>query len=485
MSDIRYSINGQILTDMADAIRTHRDLVSATCSIGYLGNQNQDSQSTNKLSATLPKGKTYKMTFKASYARNNTDQYYRATPTIKENNADGAVIYQDLVKQDSETVIVFTAAADITDIHVSLGQNCFLNMGDVKIEPSDAEGNLTGYFTPQQMVDAVSAALPTKEELVLTGNCAGMFEDNKWKWFLEKYGNLMTTKDITSADQMFNNASIIPFTELNFSPFSTVGAISMFAYTNIYTPPRLNNFKPGSLMYTFQGCKYIREFPEGYFDNWNWSAMDSGSYAMSGFISDCSSLRRYPMEVLQHGNKSSTSSTYSWLNGLLKSNVCLDEMINIPKPPNAEKSVTSNLCSNTANNTYRLKDFTFEPGITLKWSKQTLDLSVNTGFIPGTTDSPIISNNSGITADKKVSDDASYQALKNDPDWYAANIDYSRYNHDSAVRTINSLPTMTGTGNTIKFKGAAGAKTDGGAINTLTESEIAVAAAKGWTVSLV
>jgi hypothetical protein len=45
--------------------------------------------------------------------------------------------------------------------------------------------------------------------------------------------------------------------------------------------------------------------------------------------------------------------------------------------------------------------------------------------------------------------------------------------------------SASGGTNTIKFKGASGAKTDGGAINTLTEEEIAVAAAKGWTVSLV
>ena len=70
-------------------------------------------------------------------------------------------------------------------------------------------------------------------------------------------------------------------------------------------------------------------------------------------------------------------------------------------------------------------------------------------------------------------------------------VPYSRYNHDSAVETINSLPDTSeylaanGGTNTIKFKGAAGSKTDGGAINTLTEEEIAVAAAKGWTVTLV
>ena len=81
--------------------------------------------------------------------------------------------------------------------------------------------------------------------------------------------------------------------------------------------------------------------------------------------------------------------------------------------------------------------------------------------------------------------------MKNNPDWFTCNFAYSRYNHDSAVETINSLPDTSayiaanGGTNTIKFKGVAGSATDGGAINTLTEAEIAVAAAKGWTVSLV
>lgn len=99
-----------------------------------------------------------------------------------------------------------------------------------------------------------------------------------------------------------------------------------------------------------------------------------------------------------------------------------------------------------------------------------------------------------------------YAKLKNQDDWFSfslargtyegkSNVYYnklfSRYNHDSAVETLNSLPdtseylaTAGGT-NTIKFTGYQGALTDGGAINTLTEEEIAVATAKGWTVTFV
>lgn len=64
----------------------------------------------------------------------------------------------------------------------------------------------------------------------------------------------------------------------------------------------------------------------------------------------------------------------------------------------------------------------------------------------------------------------------------------SVYNHISAVETINTLPDTTGSQygrNVIKFKKNAGSATSGGSISDLTAEEIAVATAKGWTVSLV
>ena len=93
-----------------------------------------------------------------------------------------------------------------------------------------------------------------------------------------------------------------------------------------------------------------------------------------------------------------------------------------------------------------------------------------------------------------IYNEETYNLLKDDPDAIflgnssSSNRDYgySRYNHDSAVETINSLPDTSAYGtNTIKFRGDAGGKTDGGAINTMTEEEISVATAKGWTVTFV
>jgi hypothetical protein len=73
--------------------------------------------------------------------------------------------------------------------------------------------------------------------------------------------------------------------------------------------------------------------------------------------------------------------------------------------------------------------------------------------------------------------------------YYGGNLKNSVYNHDSAIETINSLPDTSaflaekGGTNTIKFKSDQGANTEGGAIGNLTAEEIAVAAAKGWTVA--
>ena len=121
---------------------------------------------------------------------------------------------------------------------------------------------------------------------------------------------------------------------------------------------------------------------------------------------------------------------------------------------------------------------------TRNWTSQTIDFNnIHAGYSYDQSNQLRY----GFTEETRITDDASYQLLKDNPDSWTTDPAYSRYNHDSAVRTINSLPDCSASGgtNTIKFNGAAGSATDGGAINTLTEEEIAVATAKGWTVSLV
>ena len=243
----------------------------------------------------------------------------------------------------------------------------------------------------------------------------------------------------------------------------------------------------------FSNCYNLRVIPEDYFSDVDFTSIknDTSSYGNKiggNLFNFCRSLRSMPLDFLANENQamdSSYSSMYYYLFSYCRN---LDEVIDLPVNYR-DNGITANFFSSTFGNCHRLKNMTFavqEDGTpyTAKWKSQVVDLSIGVGYAVNS--SVICSTNSGITTDKEVKDDATYQALKDDPDWFTLNVAYSRYNHDSAVATINSLPDTSAYGtNTIKFTGASGELTDGGAINTLTEEEIAVAAAKGWTVTLV
>jgi hypothetical protein len=255
---------------------------------------------------------------------------------------------------------------------------------------------------------------------------------------------------------------------------------------------------PINLTQMFGGCYNLREVSgEEMEASLDWYYIDtglSGSYSnsMNNMFTQCYSLRKAPVEIFKHGNPN-VYQGYSNFNYAFNNCASLDEIINMPL---AHGTFTGNAFSNFCTECNRLKNLTFEldsngnPQIK-QWKSQVIDLTQGVGHIRYNNYSNIVNYNSGITANKRVYDDATYQALKNDPDWFAGSTQYSRYNHDSAVATINTLPDTSaylasaGGTNTIKFTGSAGSKTDGGAINTLTEAEIAVATAKGWTVSLV
>ena len=111
-------------------------------------------------------------------------------------------------------------------------------------------------------------------------------------------------------------------------------------------------------------------------------------------------------------------------------------------------------------------------------------------------------NSSNVTVEKIQE---GYNRVKNRPNWcsfWSGNITYngtsvtasrltSRFNHNSIVEFINTLPdtseylaTAGGT-NTLKLLKYQGDLTDEGGVSNLTPEEIAVATAKGWTVSIV
>ena len=197
----------------------------------------------------------------------------------------------------------------------------------------------------------------------------------------------------------------------------------------------------------------------------------------------------------------------------------IKELKNIPIPYRNTKAITSNIrffgysyaFFNTNSITFATNNG--EP-YKVNWKNQTIDLAKTIGYNNSDYSYSYEIYGQGYWKEKnnifyKATDleqaKLNYNKLKSQDNWFSwssksgtyegKNVYYSllfsRYNHDSAVETINSLPDTSeylasaGGTNTIKFTGIQGALTDGGAINTLTEQEIAVATEKGWTVSMV
>lgn len=366
------------------------------------------------------------------------------------------------------------------------------------------KGGTTALLTLDEMPTAIGAIetggggggdIP-EEAWIMNGDCQYRFCYDGWNWFAENAN--ITTKDMTNAQHMFyfsGKLTKIPFT-LNFKQGTEVTIKNICYYCRqLKNPPVLGAIKVKEMEGMFYGCENIVRFPEGYGSNIDWSYMEAqtGAYncAQQNMFQNCNRLREVPMGLMKSGNPYIVNS-YSMYYGAFSSCYVLDEVVNLPVPY-TKTTWTSNVFGTTVSRCYRLKTLTFatnEDGspIVVKWKSQTLDLSADVGYSYSTN----LNNYMERAVEFKTSDgDERYQEIKDDPDFWTKDKNYSRYNHDSAVATINSLPDTSaylasaGGTNTIKFTGVCGAKTDGGAINTLTEEEIAVAAAKGWTVSLV
>ena len=380
-----------------------------------------------------------------------------------------------------------------------------LNSGGSK-EPVLESISITanGTYTPDAGIDGYNSVsvnvpqdgAPTAEELTFTGDCTSRFQNGIWDWVIRLYGNSITTSNITNADSMFRQSKVsnIPFEIQASSSVNAFSMAQMFQGVPLTIPPTIKNANPTILSYLFTACYFLRTIPEDYTNTWSWSNIEAFSVPYGGYNQSmfryCYSLRSFPIELISHGNSYLTNNSFI-ANGY-HGCASLDELI-LPDIYFGT-SWNSNYFSENFKQCYRAKKVVFThphsndaQSYIRSWANQTIDLT-NVGW-SDQQEHLIIDYNSGITADKKVSDAATYEALKNDADWYTLDANYSRYNHDSAVETINSLPDTSaylaerGGTNTIKFNGESGKLTDGGAINTLTEEEIAVATARGWTVS--
>lgn len=536
---MRYSIEGQELIDIADALRRRHGetklevqlvdevipdvvVIKTPNASGYGSYSGTVSETCVQ---TVKKNGANKIVIDLGYSCNGLHPLYIITGEYNaENfpindaskyNTGGMKKRETFTFENTDSVTLYYDCNNGNGTGYFYGE-CLLydadgnKMGSQTIQVEKEVEVLNTYSSDEmaQAIDDIDTGVILPEEaFIVSGNCTYKFSYNAWNWYVNEFKDRITSKDITNAERMFsNNTGIteIPF-KLNFDDETLMNLSSMFSGMYITKAPIVNMPNPikSNLNNLFQGCSKIKDL-NGVFENeeeWGakWQSFintaEFGQHYLGALFSSCGSLRTVPTWFYQFRlNPESTYyiyASYSIYYRPFYDCRVLDEALNIPvwkcTVPQTKPMFDGvvQVCS-------RLKDFTFETNedstpVVTEWKSQVLDMTSNVGWASNSGAITLY----GITADKEVKDDATYQALKDDPDWFTTKVEYSRYNHDSAVRTINSLPdtsaylaTAGGT-NTIKFKKAAGSKTDGGAISTLTDAEIAVAAAKGWTVTLV
>lgn len=375
---------------------------------------------------------------------------------------------------------------------VSINESTLTSIGEA-IRAKTGKSELIAPLNMPDEINAIEAGVELPEEAFnITGECNNRFANNGWNWFAEEFGHKVNSNKISGAGYMFSDSkelTKIPFA-LNFNR----QASTTYMFKNCQ---KLKEIGPivGLQFYScehmFDSCYRLKQLPK--LENPNWVYLhNNAEYQYAGYMFyNCYSLRSIPEEYSKEFYTPATAYYYHPFYNRFYGCYTLDEVTNIDF--HKSNTITVNVCSNMFTNCARLARVVFvtqEDGTpyAVNWKGQTIDLTT-VGCLKGTNLSFITGYNSGITVDKEVKDDATYQALKNDPDWFAwGNVNYSRYNHNSAVETINSLPDTSaylaanGGTNTIKFA-IMGSKTDGGGTKSLTEEEIAVAAAKGWTVT--
>ena len=384
------------------------------------------------------------------------------------------------------------------------------NEVDVNVQPNLTSINITanGQYTPTDTdgfneVNVAVEGVPTDAELTITGVLTNWDYNGKWDWFINKYGSRITTQNLEALIRPWYESRLetIPF-ELNMKVGVTHSCDGVFnACSKLKTIPKINNLKPSNISNLFSGCRNLLAIPDDFESSIDWSYIENLTDAIVGYFggwcssmfNDCMSLRTVPCNIIKHVAPNVTSGLSSYSNNYYNTfsgTISADELVDIPI---AHNTATMNIFTSTFGYG-RQKNIKFETNEdgsakTVNWKSQALDLTAS-GFESNSADPVTYGTATGITNETRVTNNTTYQNLKNNPNWWTTNFDYSRYDHDSAVATINSLPdtsaylaTAGGT-NEVRFRSNSGRYTDAGPISTLTAEEIAVATAKGWTVAL-
>lgn len=359
-------------------------------------------------------------------------------------------------------------------------------------------------YKPSEMSAAISSLSSGSGGDDFSLDLTNITKFNNWNYYghwnevIKKYGSkIIFPETAESLYQAFYEDRIS--TDLSNLTLPVASNIkSLFHYCTELT--KLPNFKnttslivPQQIGSAFYNCWMLREIPNDFFTS-KYTQMETGDSAGALFAS-CYSLRELPDLSCFNDGGCNSQGLYTLYVTICADCYTLNEIINLPVITKTNLT-SSNSFSSAFSECWRIKNMTFATQAdgtpyTVNWKNQKIDLSYYVGYVNDLFRSSIYNYNAGIPYNKDIYGSNTYQTLKNDPDAWTTDIRYSRYNHDSAVATINSLPDTSaylaanGGTNTIKFKGQSGELTDEGAISNLTEEEIAVATVKGWTVSLI
>lgn len=363
-----------------------------------------------------------------------------------------------------------------------------------------SHGQFPYTFTPAEMAEKIEEAASAtntipESALTITGDCQYKFAQGGWDWFLNQMGDKITTKDISNAANMFSFSKVSEILfDINLTVITNTytrhSLQRMFSYADkLQAIPMIYNAMPSDLNNIFQNCKSLTTFPEGFAEDWNWSYFDGSTSAYNGSMANmfdnCMKLRKIPKIFFLHGNPYWTYN-YNITNTGFSFCYSLEELEDVFIPYKGSLSGSySNAFTNTVRECWRLKKFTLmiqEDGTpyTVNWKDQVIDLTT-AGFCSNTN---TMTRNTDFTNDTKIDTvekwhgyiDGSY------PDGWAASVEYSTFGATAVKELIATLPTASGT-NTVKLKQAAASAIPGEEMTSLTEEDIAVAAAKGWTIT--
>lgn len=362
----------------------------------------------------------------------------------------------------------------------------------------------TNTYLPSEMADAILRITTGTGGVILAGDISDTFKSAVWNNALYKGDVIVTTEDVTSANNLckfettdsFHNSfylligdeGILPFTEVN---CAADGASFDYAFAdvNVKTCPIVHRGTDPTIITGMKGTfkeSGITDITPFFGSN----DIQCHNYDETFYSSQFREISNF-FPVAERGTSGTETVSAT---DMFKCSTFLKKFTfatNGGTPYDRTKVYTFGASGDPLNYTVT-KD--------TPWIGTVLDLS-QVGFCVGTYSNGSINYINPGAADKEITDASTYAALKNDPDAWTKSIEYALFNKTSAIQTINSLPDVrmlmvnppadeshwptdeTGLNCTIKFYGAAGASTDGGYIGGMTESQLAVATAKGWTVA--